>query len=267
MKQIKFSIIVVCLNAGEKLHKTIESVLRQSYTGFEILIKDGMSTDGSIEALPQEDAIRVVRQKDKGIYDAMNQAILLAEGDYLLFLNCGDYLYDERVLEKVNAWITTDSASSAIYYGNIYNRITHAEVSSNPHINAFACYRNVPCHQACFYARELMRKRPYQIKYRVRADYEQFLGSYFKEGVRPVFMQVTVASYEGGGFSETKENRERSAKEHAEITACYFSKGQLFYYRLLLALTLAPLRTKLSENEHFSEYYNALKKWIYRRRT
>ena len=90
MKQIKFSIIVVCLNAGEKLHKTLESVLRQSYTGFEILVKDGMSTDGSIEALPQEDAIRVVRQKDKSIYDAMNQAILLAEGDYLLFLNCGD---------------------------------------------------------------------------------------------------------------------------------------------------------------------------------
>ncbi|WP_304679261.1 glycosyltransferase, partial [uncultured Muribaculum sp.] len=81
----------VCLNAGDKLRRTVGSILAQSYPHYEIIVKDGMSTDGSVDKLPEDGRIRIVRQKDRGIYDAMNQATLLAEGDYLLYLNCGDY--------------------------------------------------------------------------------------------------------------------------------------------------------------------------------
>lgn len=266
MKQITFSIIVVCLNAGEKLKNTVSSILSQSYPHYEIIVKDGMSVDGCVERLPSDRRIRILRQKDKSIYDAMNQAVSLAEGDYLLFLNCGDYFYDEKVLEKANAWITTDRCRTEIYYGDIYNRITESKVASNPHINAFACYRNLPCHQACFYAAALMRRRNYKIQYRVRADYEHFLGSYFEDGVRPVYMQIIVASYEGGGYSETEENRKRSAKEHEEIVGRYMSKGQILRYRLLLLLSLAPLRTKIAEDKRLSGVYNRIKEWIYHRR-
>ncbi len=266
MKQITFSIIVVCLNAGDKLLKTVDSVLMQSYQDYEIIVKDGMSTDGFVDKLPADSRIRVVRQKDKSIYDAMNQAVSLATGDYMLFLNCGDYFYDKKVLEKVSAWITTDHASSEIYYGDIYNRSVDAKIASNPNINAFACYRNIPCHQACFYAQSLMRRRGYETEYKVRADYEHFLGSYFEDGVRPVSMKITVASYEGGGYSETKENRQRSAREHEEIVKKYLSKGQIVKYRLLLLLSLAPLRTKIAQNDKLSGIYNKLKEFLYRRR-
>ena len=82
----KFSIIVVCLNAGERLHDTIASIRSQSCKDYEIIVKDGISTDGSIEKLMTDERLRVIRQKDRGIYDAMNQAVKKAQGEYIYFL-------------------------------------------------------------------------------------------------------------------------------------------------------------------------------------
>lgn len=264
MKTIRFSIIVVCLNAGDKLSKTVDSILTQTYQNAEIIVKDGMSTDGSVERLPDDPRIRILRQRDTGIYDAMNQGIGMAEGDYLLFLNCGDYFYDYKVLEKVNAWIATDKCASEIYYGDIFNRLNGARISSNPVINDFACYRNVPCHQACFYSGELMKKRQYRPEYMVRADYEHFLWSYFKEGVHPVYMDICICSYEGGGYSETAENRRRSEWERREIMDQYMTRAQIRKYDLLMKLSMASLRTKIAENPHLAGAYNKVKEMVYR---
>lgn len=102
---IKFSIITVCLNAGQDLIDTVENTLNQSYDNFEIIVKDGFSKDGSIEKLPYNDKIKLIQKKDTGIYDAMNQGIEAATGDYLIFMNCGDWFYDGSVLERIDAAI------------------------------------------------------------------------------------------------------------------------------------------------------------------
>ena len=78
-------------------------------------------------------------------------------------------------------------------------------------------------------------------------------------------MQVTIATYEGGGFSETKENRKRSKEEHQEITKIYMKKKDLLQYKTILCLTLSPLRTKLAESQRFSKYYNKVKACIYKK--
>lgn len=83
---IKFSIITVCLNAGSDLLETVESTLKQSYSEFEIIVKDGFSKDESICKLPQDKRIHLVQKKDTGIYDAMNQGIEVAQGDYMIFI-------------------------------------------------------------------------------------------------------------------------------------------------------------------------------------
>ena len=152
-----------------------------------------------------------------------------------------------------------------IYYGDIYEKLTGTQVSSNPQMDAFACYRNVPCHQCCFYDRRLFAERGYDVAYVVRADYEHFLWCYFQKKADPVYLPVTVASYEGGGFSETKENRRISKQEHKEITKRYLSLGQRCSYRLLLFLTLAPLRRKMAESRSLSGVYNRMKRLLYRR--
>ncbi len=264
---IRFSIIVVCLNAGEELHKTIRSVLEQTFDDYEIIVKDGGSTDGSVENIVESEKIRVIRKPDTSLYDAMNQAIDEAKGEYLLFLNCGDYLYDRNVLMNVSACLPSDATRSVkIAYGNIYNRTVQSAIMSNPKIDAFACYRNIPCHQACFYENNLMKERRYDPAYRVRADYDHFLGCFFEEGVRPLYLPLFIASYEGGGFSETEANIIRSKEEHKEITARYMSRPRILFYKLILILTLAPLRTKIAQDPKLSGAYNALKSKLYRHR-
>lgn len=270
---MRFSIIVVCLNAGESLRETVESIRRQSEQDYEIIIKDGVSTDAVtasyLEQLERESAddsrIRVFRhEKDCGIYDAMNQAVQYIRGEYVLFLNCGDCFYDGQVLAKVRERIECDN-ESRLFYGNIQERLTGALVQSNPVIDDFACYRNLPCHQACFYGAELLKRRGFDTAYRVRADYEHFLWCYFRADARPRYIPVTLASYEGGGFSETPENRKRSAREHREITALYMGRGQRLRYRLILLATLAPLRTRMAESPAWSGLYNKCKKLLYRK--
>lgn len=269
----KFSILVVCLNAGEKLGKTLASIKSQTYQDYEIVVKDGISTDGSLEYLQEAEktvpALCVLSKKDSGIYDAMNQAVAEAKGKYVYFLNCGDYFVDEYVLEKVAAWIEEKPSRIGIYYGNILERMTGQVVTSNPKMDAFGCYRNVPCHQACFYDRKLLLAHPFETKYRVRADYEQFLWCFFtkeyKEGVTFVYQDILIADYEGGGFSETAKNRKLSEKEHQEIVKKYIPMGKVWKYRLIMWMTLAPLRTWIARNPVTSGMYNKLKKICYER--
>lgn len=277
-----FSIIVVCLNEGEKLHKTIESILGQTEQDYEIIIKDGGSTDGSVEKLPVEnEKLKIYREKDSGIYDAMNQAVKHASGEYIFFLNCGDYFYQEDVLLRVRQMMqsyekkvlkSADGASRKegrakrrprIFYGNIKERMTGALVQSNPQMDDFGCYRNVPCHQACFYDRRLLRDRGFDTNYRVRADYEHFLWCYYRQEACTVYLPVTIASYEGGGFSETKDNVRISAREHRQIVGKYMPPVKVLKYRLLMIVTLSPVRTYLARNPVTAGMYQTCKRKLY----
>ena len=77
-------------------------------------------------------------------------------------------------------------------------------------------------------------------------------------------MDFAAASYEGGGYSESKENRKRDRQEHRQITSAYMSKGELFQYRFVMACTLAPLRRAMAESRVFSGVYHGLKRMLYR---
>ncbi len=302
-----FSIIVTCLNPGSKLRSTLDSIERQGFRDFEVIVKDGGSGDGSLEAAYETarrwghdpelwDAranggtkevtgqkrqqgsevswpvLKVVKKKDSGIYDGMNQAVGEACGRYVYFLNCGDAFYSETVLQEMADFIrgAGEGDVPGIFYGNIFERLTGVQVASNPKMDAFGCYRNVPCHQACFYDRELLAAHPFEIKYRVRADYEQFLWCFFTgvNGKQAAFFykDMLIADYEGGGFSETKENRQVSAAEHREITEKYMTPGQLLKFRMIMLLSLAPLRTKIAENEKTAKIYNRCKELVYGRK-
>lgn len=291
-----FSIITPCRNAGDKLNRTLSSVLAQTYQDYEIIVKDAGSTDGSILDMPADRRIRLVRGEDAGIYDGMNQALPLASGEYLLFLNCGDVLHDETVLERVEREIAVrrgdlprkgrrgaaahgtsraekadagkapvDISAAGIFYGDVVELQTRQHVAANPHMTHLAMYRNLPCHQACFYSRDLFRERGFDLQYKVRADYEHFLWCVIQKGAPAVSMPLIVADYEGGGFSERKENEALSAKEHEEITERYFTKEELQRFRCYLLLTLQPLRKKLSQSPKTAALYDRIKNRLYGR--
>lgn len=263
---MKFSIIVVCLNAGLELRATIKSIITQTYKDFEIIVKDGGSTDGSLEGIPDDGRIRLIQSADSGIYDAMNQALEEAKGEYIYFLNCGDYLYDENVLQRVVQALEQapqNDEAPVIVYGDILERISQNRVASNPAMDEFACYRNVPCHQACFYDREMIKMHPFSIQYKVRADYEQFLWCFFIAKANLIYIDNIIASYMGGGFSENKKNRKLSAEEHITIVENYMPHKNIVKYRWRMRLSMAPLRAFISRNPVTGGIYNKIKSSIY----
>lgn len=257
-----FTVIVVCRNAGDKLHTTVESILSQTEDDYEILVKDAMSDDGSIEALPEDPRIRVIRARDKGIYDGMNAAVREARGEILYFLNCGDILHSNTVLQNVHSKITEHR--KAIYYGDVIERTSGQHVMANPVMDHFAMFRYLPCHQACFYTKDTFDERAFDIQYKVRADYEHFLWSVIEGNTQAVYLDLIVADYEGGGFSETEKGRALSAAEHREITEQYFSASELFKFRAYLILTLQPLRAAIAQNKVTAGAYDAIKNTIYK---
>ena len=276
MQMKLISIIVVALNPGEKLKETLDSIKMQTYKEYEVIIKDGGSKDGALDELEAEEyfadfpSVNIVRKKDSSIYDGMNQALKYVTGRYVQFLNCGDCFYDESVLEKVAEFIKgtqedaleAEAAGPCIFYGNQFNRLQESMVTSAPAINDFTCYRNVPCHQVCFYSAELFEERAFKIEYTVRADYEHFLYSIYEKKAKAYSMPYVICFYEGGGYSETKENRKKSALQHREITKHYLGKKAVCY-RLVMLLSMAGLRRRMAESKLFSGPYNALKTLIY----
>lgn len=110
---MKLSIITINYNNAAGLKKTLDSVAFQTCTGFEHIIVDGASTDGSVDIIreyentlasrlsPLASRLKWISEPDTGIYNAMNKGVRLAKGEYTLMLNSGDYLVDENVISKV----------------------------------------------------------------------------------------------------------------------------------------------------------------------
>jgi len=271
---MKFSVITVSLNAGDKLIQTVENVLAQKDADLEIVIKDGLSSDGSLGPVRElnDRRIRIFEQKDTGIYDGMNQGILHAEGDFYIFMNCGDSFYDDEVLKRfekaasqhIEAKGAPTEQKPLIIYGSRYSSLNESIEYISPKITPLVCFRNIPCHQAICYSRECFAKRLYRPEFRVRADYEHFLWSVLKNGTETVYVEEPVCRYEGGGYSESPKAVKRSAAEHKEITHMYLTKWQLFYCRLYMIVTLQPLRAALSGGP-LSGVYNGLVRKIYHR--
>ena len=262
---MKFSVIVVCLNPGEKLNQTLDSILKQTYQDYEIVVKDGGSKDGSIEGMLQDERIRLYAERDRSIYDAMNQAVAHARGEFILFMNCGDLFYSRDVLEKAAAIAEAQpNPDNLVLYGDTYGEKNKVCITAPPEITGFTCYRNIPCHQSCIYSARLCKEKPYREEYKIRADYDHFLWCYYVSGASMVNMKQIVASYEGGGYSESKENRKRDKEEHGMITRAYMKPGELLKYKLIMFATLAPLRSFLAENKAFSGAYHWLKEKLYK---
>lgn len=119
------SVIVINLNDGNGLKKTLASIASQSFKDYEVICVDGGSQDNSLHVLEtySELITKTIVGKDSGIYNAMNIGITNSESRYLLFLNAGDYLYDKDVFRLVNIKVSELSDDIFIF--------GYAEISSD----------------------------------------------------------------------------------------------------------------------------------------
>jgi len=251
-----FSIITVCLNAGDGLRLTIDSVLKQNFTDFEIIVKDGLSEDGSIENLPNDDKILKIQKKDTGIYDAMNQALKYANGQYVLFLNTGDFLYDNSILGSFFETILNNNFPGLIYCDYKTTGLG-VYVQSPPKLTNFFLFRTMLCHQVCMIKRELYDYLgPFDTTFKVDADYDFLLRLLIEIKAKYVHIQKLGIISTSNGFSF--QNKDLAKKEVKLIRRKYFPKTYLIY-NAFLALTLPSFREKLANHPGvISKFYQRL---------
>lgn len=168
---MKLSIITVNLNNREGLKKTIDSVVAQTFRDFEWIVIDGGSTDGSRELIEQyaDHFAYWVSEPDKGIYNAMNKGIKVAKGEYLQFLNSGDWLCDEKVLQKV----FDSGPDEQIVYGDCLESDGSLHVFPSS-LDALYFYRDMLNHQASFIRSSLLEEG-YDENYKYASDWLFFL--------------------------------------------------------------------------------------------
>lgn len=100
----KITVVTVCYNAEKEIENTIHSVLGQDYDDYEYLIIDGGSKDSTVSLIKQYEYtphVRWISEPDRGIYDAMNKAVRMAYGEWLIFMNAGDCFVNESVLSNI----------------------------------------------------------------------------------------------------------------------------------------------------------------------
>lgn len=255
MQEPFFSIIVVSLNAGKLIDLTISSALSQTCKDYEIIVKDGVSTDDTLKHVPSNDHIKVYSEPDKSLYDAMNQAITYSSGRYLIFMNCGDAFSSPKVLEEVKNAVKDNN------YGMIYGDYTNnGVVRKQPEqLTRFNMYRTILCHQSVFFSGETLRnEKKYDIKYKILADYD--LEQDMAKTSNSIHVDTVICNYLGGGLSETKEGLKQKYKDRRDIIASHYSAFERFRYCVLWKMTLPTLRRKLSEskNEKVRKKYQSL---------
>lgn len=174
---MKLSIITVNLNNKDGLQKTIDSVISQTFQDFEWIVIDGGSTDGSKELLEQyaDRFAYWVSEPDKGIYNAMNKGIKAAKGEYLQFLNSGDWLWEPNILISVMDVLNVLKEDSFVY-GDYLDK--DGSVTSPPEVLDFSFFMNSTlCHQVVFHPRSAFPEYGYDEDFRIVSDWKLLFES------------------------------------------------------------------------------------------
>lgn len=198
-KSVKITVATVCYNAASTIKSTIESVLCQDYDNVEYVVIDGASTDGTIDILKlYEERLVLVSEKDNGVYDAMNKALNIACGDYLLFLGADDLLADSMILSRIAVFLRNQNA---VYYGNV-RRVRRNDIYAGCFNKWDWGYKNL-CHQSIFYPKSIYKRFKYELKYKLAADWVYNL-TLLKHSTSFVYMNEVVAIYNNiDGLSST----------------------------------------------------------------
>lgn len=205
----KISIITVSMNNVKGLKKTIDSVKSQTARHFiEHIVIDGGSSDGSRELLQQYNSHLDfwVSEKDGGIYNAMNKGILNSSAQYLLFLNSGDYLCSDFVIEQSLPYLN----GADLYYSDL--RILSAEgVEQTPWIypeklTAVYMKNGALPHPATFINRSAFNEYLYSEQYKIASDWEFFYKKIVFENATYSKLPVPLSFFVLDGISSNRDN-------------------------------------------------------------
>ena len=244
--------VTITYNAASVLQRTLDSVLQQDYPDIVHLIIDGASTDGTLEmvndyiersnAADNGHRIQVTSEPDKGIYDAMNKGLRSLDGDYVCFLNAGDFLPASDTVSRIITSLTSHlspltSPLPAVMYGDTdivdeNGRFLHHRRLAPPEHLTWKSFRQgmLVCHQA-FYARtDFAIATPYDQQYRYSADVDwciRVMKAAAKENVPLLNLRMVVVNYTQEG--QTTLHHRESLFERYRVMNRHYGYLQTFF--------------------------------------
>lgn len=206
---MKISIITATWNSGATLRDTLESILGQTYDDFEVIIKDGGSTDNTKDIVDEyiplfNGKLKWHSEKDKGLYDAMNKGIQLATGDVIGILNSDDFYSSDDVLEKVVEQIPdVDAVYGDIHFVKDKNLDRPIRNYSSEKFNRWKMlFGYMPAHPS-FYCRKsvYLEKGMFDTSFKIGADFDQLFNLIYVNRIRTLYIKKDFVTMRVGGVS------------------------------------------------------------------
>ena len=228
---LKLSIITINRNNAEGLRKTMESVFAQTYQDFEYIVVDGASTDGSVEVIKELEstikqratvdksniAFQWISEPDTGIYNAMNKGIKMSGGEYLLFLNSGDWLCTPTVLTQVSPFLRGyDIVHGFVYMGQISPQNAERGVGGSE-LTFRDVYEGNLWHQASFFNFRVFKQYGlYEEDWKIAGDTAYYLRVLGLGEASFLYVNIAIAVQELGGMSSRSNDALRELAQEEE---------------------------------------------------
>lgn len=225
------SIITVVFNDGRNIEEVIKNVINQSYPNIEYIIIDGGSTDNTLDIIKKyDDKIDYwVSKKDNGIYDAMNKGVGAATGEWVNFMNAGDSFYHMTTIEDLMDTVPT--TADLVYGDTYYKENEKLALIKTYHVEDL--WMSMICsHQSLFVRTAILKKRPFNIQYKISSDFDFIYYCYVNKYVFYDANKI-IAVHSVDGVSE--KNIITRMMERWRIVNSYTPslKVDMFYVKLL----------------------------------
>ena len=229
---MKISIITATYNSAKTVRDTLESVLSQTFKDYEYIIKDGGSKDATLEIVREyepkfEGRMKIVSERDKGIYDAMNQGFQMAQGEILMLINSDDLLARPDVFQMVVDKFEQNPEADCVY-GDLYyvaqDDITR--IVRRWKTGAQKPFRRgwLPAHPTFYVRREVYEKYGYfNLSYPLAADFELMLRFVEAHGIKLVYLPEYLVRMRLGGA--TSKNLKNIYKQDVECIRAFKENG------------------------------------------
>lgn len=243
----KISVITVCFNAQDLISNTIESILKNCDSNFEYLIIDGGSTDNTVSiAKSYADSFKklnvdfnVQSEKDLGIYDAMNKGVINCSNDWVIFINAGDLLNQNF---SKGIYPTLINSNVDIIFGDVIVFDNNKESLDKAKEISLINYSLPFCHQSVLAKTVLLKKFPFDLRFKISADYDFFLKAYLDNNIFE-YVPQPISKYLLGGFSANVSNK--YIKERLMIIwNNHRTISSKCYYTIRFLKTLIPINRK-----------------------
>lgn len=260
----KISVITVTYNAEKFIDNTIKSVLIQDYPLLEYVVVDGQSSDSTYKIIAsynekfQKKGIEYkhVCDKDSGIFDAMNKAVNIATGDYIIFINANDFLASGDIVSRI---FSVMNMNEDVIYGNHYVLFDNCFEKKIKPLDLSFIMQTLPfSHQSVFVKRELLITHPFNTEFTLCADYDQFLHLYL-ENKKFKYIDLYISYFSAGGACQRNVRETRNQVFEIRRRAGIITSKNFIYYWIkkeLYILKISLTKDKEPRKQNYFEKAN-----------